>query len=179
MKKIFSLLAVILMLSFCLHAQEKPEELNNGHHIGAFVGGSSGYGLSYRYFKNKIGIQISTIPIFSSDNTHFSVGSELLLSINRTEKTNFYTYLGYHYNYQNGNDSYQVISPFSSEIYYDYDEEVSNASVAGLGVGFELIAGHRVSFNWQLGYGFAYLNVVDDPRWKTILDVGFGMYFKF
>lgn len=184
MKKIISLLGALV---FCMqitniNAQEKePVFENSGNQIGAFVGGSSGYGLSYRYFKNKNGVQIATIPIFSKEEAHFSIGAEYLHSLYRVKRINLYSYVGYHFNYQKNQsayDDFSIIGPYNVEYDYYRDEKEMSASIFGIGVGFELMAGNHVGFNWQFGYGFCYKSKTKED-WRTIVDAGFGIYFKF
>lgn len=166
MKKYMAAVA-LLVLSFQIKAQDvEAGTINNGHHIGLYAGASSGYGLSYRYFKDKIGLQVTTTPIFATNETHFSVGGQFLGSFSRTKYTNFYGYVGYHYNYNRYLDEWDS----------NATEEVNITSITGLGIGFELTAGNRVGFNWQVGYALYYF---DKDDWQTMLDGAIGVYYKF
>lgn len=169
-KGIASILLSLFIIGSALAQDEKTEtkahDLSTGHHLGLFAGASSGYGLSYRYFKDQVGFQLATTPIFASDETHFSIGGELLRSFGRTKYTNFYGYLAYHYNY----------NKYVNDWDYQSTEEINVTSISGFGVGFELIAAGRISFNWQLGYAFYYF---DKDDWRTMIDGGFGIFYKF
>lgn len=172
------LIAIVILISgLGVQSQtEKIEKENNGHNIGGYVGASSGYGISYRYFPNRVGIQITTTPVVGSDDSHLSLGGMLLISLNKTKYTNLFGYLGYHYKYtkEEYDDEY-------SDYYYS---NVGKFSSTGIGVGFELNVGNRVGFNWHLGYAYyteenEYSDMEDTSNWFTFIDGGTGIFYKF
>lgn len=172
------LVTVLVLFCFVAYSQESEpvKTKNNGHHLGGYVGASSGYGLSYRYFRNIIGIQITTTPIVGSDNSNISVGGMLLFSLNKTNYTNLYGYVSHHQHYAMNESSDEY-----SDYYYKHE---SWFSATGGGVGFELNVGDRVGFNWNLGYAYynskdEYSDNDDQKDWRTFIDGGTGIFYKF
>ncbi len=175
MKKILFTLLISCYSGFIVFAQDKQEEpVAYMHHVGAFGGAASGYGLSYRFFPGTFGFHVTTTPIFGSDHSHFSMGLEMLYSINKGRITHLYGYLANNYIYRYDkweNYSYSSSVPTTS---YQTSRDITN--ISGIGVGFEICAGQRVGFNFQMGYGFYYYNKDD---WNTGFDGGAGIYYKF
>lgn len=178
MKKIVAILILSSFSYFAISQEVKPERKNNGHHIGVYAGASSGYGISYRYFLKGVGFQITTTPIIGSDNTHLSIGGMVLFSLNRTEHTNLFGYVGHHYRYDKEENYYYYDADYS-----DY-ERIETFHSTGIGVGFELDVANRIGFNWHLGY--AYYNTTKDDYyngetndWRTFIDAGTGIFYKF
>lgn len=175
-KKLVGTIVISFLLTSLLFSQEKAyiEETQgvlevkapNGHHIGVFAGTSGGVGFTYRYFKRKVGMQVTALPLFSNDGSAVFVGGELMASIFRSEKINFYSYMGYHLIYDKTITEYDTIKSEYTDI----------NSIGGLGFGIEMFAGRRVSINFQLGLNYYYF---DENSWGTRPDVGFGIFYRF
>ena len=148
-------------------------EENSTHQFGFAAGASTGYGLSYRYFPGKFGFQVTTTPIISPDYAHLSLGFAGLYTIHQSQRTRFFSYAGYHYNYNS--DTYYEYNMNTG----NYDREVTsteNTNIFGVGIGIELTAWERVGFNFMSGIGY-YYHGSDD--WLISLDGGIGVYYKF
>jgi len=168
-RKFFLVVLIGVASSAMVFAQDKEAKTELvGHHVGGFAGASSGYGLSYRYFPDKFGVQITTTPILGSSYSHLSLGAQVMMKINQGRITKLYGYLGNHYIYEY--DRW--------DNYYDssFDEYISHTNISGVGLGFEVVAGKRVGFNFQFGYAFYYRDADD---WNTGFDGGVGIFYKF
>lgn len=165
---LFMFLVGIIMVQAQDEKAEKSNKVSYVHNVGGFAGASAGYGLSYRYFSDAFGFQVTTTPIIGSDYSHLSLGGMLLYPINDGRITRLYGYLGYHfiYEYDKYDDYY-----YGSTTEYKY-----YTNIAGAGLGFEITAGQRVGFNFQFGYAF-YHHDADD--WNTGFDGGIGVFYKF
>ncbi|MDD2426408.1 MAG: hypothetical protein PHU00_10405 [Bacteroidales bacterium] len=131
------------------------------HSLGIAAGSTTGYGISYRYWPAKIGVQGTFAPYSDEWGSNYSAGVSLLYKIVQAEKVNFFLYQGNHYLY-------------TKEKYNDNDYEIINNHFnSGIGFGVEFIILKRVSLNLMGGYaGF-----------ENFRRIGFtgetGLYFMF
>ncbi len=185
MKKLTLILFSALTLSgFSQEKSTKPERLATKHEVGFAAGHATGVGISYRYYPKKIGIQITTTPIISSNDARLSIGTSLMYTLNETRVTKFYLYYGNHVYFE----KYQY------QDYYYYDEYSSNHTTeefenknfsynTGVGAGIELTAWQRVGFNFNFGLGYHYeentYNNELRTYWSTTIIGGGGIFYKF
>ncbi|MDD4031975.1 MAG: hypothetical protein PHG29_06510 [Prolixibacteraceae bacterium] len=162
--KISLLLISLLVFQGSLLAQSRGNQTiraKYAHSLGVAAGETTGYGISYRYWPEKFGVQGTFSPYSDEWGSNYSVGVSLLYKIVQTEKVNFFLYQGNHYLY-------------TREKYDNNDYEiVNNHFNNGIGFGVEFIILKRVSLNLMGGYaGF-----------ENFRRIGFtgetGLYFMF
>ncbi len=144
-------LIITLLLSAIMFAsaQEFPE--SKKHQVGIHAGFTSGIGISYRYWPDKLGMQITFIPIKSDEKTFVSLGVTGLLTLKEKKYFKPFLYLGNHYVYTREDQEYNI----------------------GIGPGFSV--GSIVRFNFMMGYGF--YDVLE--TFNTFPTMEIGVYYKF
>ena len=94
------------------------------HYLGMHAESTAGYGVSYRYWPDKLGLQVTLFPYISSDNSFLSLGISGLIKVHELKKLDVFLYLDNHFRYSQDKN------------YYDYDQyEMDN------------------NFNWSIGFG--------------------------
>jgi len=158
------LVAMSTLLSF---AQEEKEYYKN--EFGAHAGFTSGVGLSYRHWFNRVGAQVTAIPI-KSDNMFFgSLGLTGMYSLKRSKYVQAYLYLGNHF--FTYDDTYYEYDPSTG---YETEHKQRNTQYnIGFGPGFSF--GRVVTFSLMVGYG-AY-DVMD--RFNLLPTGEIGVYYMF
>lgn len=106
------------------------------HAFGFGAGVTTGYGLSYRYFENRFGIQANFAPFYTESRSHMSTGLSILFRLENTEHVNFYLYQGNH---------------LLTE-YRQFTREYTYRWFNGLGVCIEIIMRERASLNIMSGF---------------------------
>lgn len=166
----------MLALSFILgattlSAQEAntPETLN--HEVGLAAGFSTGYGLSYRYWPQQLGVQLTLGPFISNDQTDVSLGITGLYSLRSAKNYRFFLYYGNHFLFEETPTYYSFIG--GSDDYKEIKRDFT--WITGAGPGIEIIAWGRVGFNAM--FGLAYYNH-GSADWKVTMTVESGVYFK-
>lgn len=167
MKK-YCIVVITFLFSSTLIAQEPGTEYKK-HEFGAHAGATTGLGLSYRHWFNKLGIQATAIPI-KTDNTFVtSIGATGLYSLKRVRNTHAFLYLGNHFIYGRDNtDVYNVNTGLyepitTTDMFYNI----------GFGPGFSF--GHTVNFTIMIGYG-----IYDVTNNFNIWPTGeIGVYYMF
>jgi hypothetical protein len=160
MKNVLFLL--ILLTSFPAFTQELQGNRKLKHSVGAGAGFTTGVGLSYRYTPDKYAIQLNFAPVSNEYRKFISAGVSFLYYLVDNEKTRFYLYQGNHFLYREF-PSYTYYSeqigpePYDYYTYYTMTQEVQRYWSNGVGFGFELILGDRISTNLMTGYA-AYRN---------------------
>lgn len=138
------IILLVFISSFWISTNAQNE---TKHHIGFSYGTTTGYGLSYRFWPKKLGVQITTLPIIKSGNFQFGIKKSLNIGISGlyTLKDNkfvdLYTYLG---NVITLEEYYGDFPPYSTT------QPRYNIGV-GLGMKFEFL--QDLNFNIQYGYG--------------------------
>lgn len=163
-KRIF-LLTVSLFIALGLFGQEAENNsvVNRSNEIGMHAGFTTGLGLSFRHWSNKIGVQVTVIPIKANDYQFISGGLTAMYSLSNKEYHRFFLYLGNHILVKNERDLYEF-----------ENDEVTTTYNLGFGPGFEV--GKSVRFNIMIGYG-AY-NLLDAPDYNLLPTIEMGLYFK-
>jgi hypothetical protein len=161
------ILTAVIFLSFIntsLFCQTNSENNKQKFSLGAGVGFTTGYGVSFRFTPNKFGVQATFSPMYDDNKTQISAGVSFLYAIMETEKTCFYLYQGNHYNYKkltyNGYYPTNHVTEF----------KILNS---GIGIGIQFIIFKRVGFDIMAGYAFY------DNFQALNLTGEAGLYYKF
>lgn len=172
MKKIAVLLLLIISVVVS-NAQNAEKIATKSHEFGFHAGFSTGVGLSYRYWPDKLGIQITALPIKSDDVTFVSVGVTGLYSIYHSQHVRFFMYLGgaYHVNHYDEETAY--VDPYSG--YYRYEDVRVKKDQMNIGFGPGFGFGNRVRFNLMAGYGFYDIT----GKFNMLPTAEGGLYFRF
>ncbi len=174
MKKIILSLLVIGFAFNSVAQDEKETYVSPKHYIGLHAGATTGYGLSYRYWPTKLGVELTTSPyIESKGNYNISTGLSVLYSLFENKYIGLYSYLGNSLVVTNSN-SIQVYNPNTGG--YTFGEKSTKYNV-GLGMGFKVNVFKELDFNIQTGYGFYNLNKADD--FYTFLTGEISIYYHF
>lgn len=180
----YKLLSIIFIISFTkAYSQELPKQEFH-HQLGGSASSFSGMGLSYHYifsdnYRIKLtGFYLNEGPNYSNsaDDIYLSTGIEGQKTLFRSEATRFYALAGIGF-FQQASYNYPPGYGFSS---YSSQE---NTYSGGVGVGIELIAVGRVSFNFDAGITYSFnerKHYTDDgttppvsPQYRS--EVGFGL----
>ncbi len=151
------------------------QESTHKHELGLSAGVTTGKGISYRYWANKSGFQITTIPPLLENGkfSYFNSGVSYLYTLANVREGRFYTYLSGSYEIKYDYYVDYIYYPgggYAKENYFKY--ETINA---GLGLGFDIYMGKYLGLNLQGGYGLVdFLNGVN-----TTFAAEIGLYFKF
>lgn len=167
MKKIFFLVLVSTLVGN-LFAQENTTKPQT-HHIGIFASSGSGSGLSYRYWPNKLGVQVTTLPIFNRNGGHdINIGANLLYTIQRHKFIDLYAFLGNEF--INSRIKYSMYDEFGNLTQID---ETYNRYNASLGLGLKINFLEVLDISTQAGYGV--FNINNSPY--TNISAGIGLYY--
>ena len=118
------------------------------HYLGLHAGVTTGYGFSYRYWPQKLGFQVTGIPIFGKDFYNASLGLSALYLLKDNNKVDLYGYLGNHFQF----DGYSTPT-------YDNTGNITGTQKVnyttyniGVGIGFKVDFLDVLDFNLQTGY---------------------------
>ncbi len=91
---------ILIILALCMvhivfsQSENKIKE----HHIGLYGRANSEKGFSFRYIPNKLGIQVTGVPMFSkTKRVFFSVGLSGLFTIQESKYAKVFSYIGGQY----------------------------------------------------------------------------------
>ncbi len=158
--------------STTLSAQEANTSETLKHEVGLAAGFSTGYGLSYRYWPQQLGVQLTAAPFFSNDESNLSLGITGLYSLRSAKYYRFFLYYGNHFLFEKSPTYY---ASMGSNDFYTTETKRDFTWITGAGPGIEIIAWGRVGFNAM--FGLAYYNH-GSADWKVTMTVESGMYFK-
>jgi hypothetical protein len=145
---------VILFSIFLMCIPAKAKESENrafNNYVGLNAGYTSGLGFTFGYWPNKIGAQISILPISTEQEKFFSLAITTFYTLKKGNHIKSYFFLGNHL--------------VSNEIDTEYN--------IGFGPGFEV--GSRVVYSLRGGFGF--YDITDTFSMLPTIDM--GVYFKF
>ena len=144
-----------LHLSFSSLSQD-----NSPHHIGMSAGVTTGFGLSYRYWPSKLGVQLTALPTMSQNNGSLtSVGLTVLYILKDREKIDLYAYLG------------------NSILYFKENNTSDLVYNSGLGFGLKFDIFDELNINTQFGYGG--INLANKNRMNFSIIGELGLYYHF
>ncbi|MCX6187185.1 MAG: hypothetical protein NTU43_09370 [Bacteroidetes bacterium] len=114
------------------------------HSLGAGLGFTTGYGLSYRYTPSKFGVQVNFAPYKTADVSKFSTGLTFLYRLTEGETTSLYLYEANHYY-----SSSEMVWDNPSNKNVRKDEAYFNN---GVGFGVEIMVASKIGLNLMTGY---------------------------
>lgn len=169
-------LAILGFCSTLTFAQETDQETKTYRHsLGIGAGFTTGYGLSYRYFPTKLGLQLNFAPYKTKETAQYSAGLTFIYPIIPGQVASLYVYQGNHYFY-NSHIIYYMNETMKEESFEPtgfrkrIEESYFNN---GLGFGMELAFAKRMGFNLMAGYAF-----YDNFRQINVTGET-ALYFKF
>lgn len=147
--------------------QDTPSDFNQPYvyEIGAAAGFSTGYGLSFRYWPKKYGIQVNFAPYYDEYGSMISLGTTGLMQVEDNGWSRFFFYLGNHLHYD---------KMFADD--YTPEDQTNLTWVVGAGPGLELLIKERVGINVMFGVA-SYLDT--DGYWMLNLTGETGLYYRF
>ena len=147
----------------------KTQLTSSPHHFGLHAGTTTGLGLSYRYWPNKLGIQLTAAPYWAKNDFNIYSGLTGLLSIKENSTSEFFTYLGASFNSDKG-----YFEIYENGMYTEY-QQVDNRLNLGLGIGFRVTFLEVFDLNLQGGYGVYDIteNIISRPTGEI------GIYYRF
>jgi hypothetical protein len=134
-------------------SQKKPTKQfvePSGHAIGAILSSTNGKGLAYRYWKNRLGVHTSFIPIATDQNQFYNAGVTGYCSLRKYEIGSLFFHLGFEYQREINKDEYYYSSPTGQPIQIKEETQAYNF---GFGPGFHVFQ-KFISMDFYLGYGF-------------------------
>jgi hypothetical protein len=145
MNKLFML--VLVLLSFTVvSAQDNPSVETKNNELGIHIGATTGIGLSYRHWFDKIGFQLTVLPVKTEQVTFISAGVSALYSFYDSKYVSVFGFLGSHYSVRERDEDIDDIG-------INRTDRVKESSCNfGIGPGFGF--GRTVRFNLMVGYGF-------------------------
>ncbi|MBN1132597.1 MAG: hypothetical protein JXA39_05960 [Bacteroidales bacterium] len=172
------ILPLLLSGMLLIPVKGQKEEMSSPllkHEIGMAAGWSTGYGISYRYWPGRIGIQMTTTPYFEKNYSAASFGITGLMTLSEIQWMRVFLYLGNHYLYYRSMDYYGY-DQFGNPV--ELSEPVNKSSgryILGIGPGFELMLGKKFGFNIMFGFRSDWSP--DDYRISVTGET--GIYYRF
>ena len=171
--KAFVLISFFTLLSYTAKSQEAINEVKKSRNsIGVAAGISTGLGFSYRYQTDKLGFEVSGIPIFNGSQQLFiSAGASLMYKIKSHEKLDVFLYYGNHLIYSQRE---MIMYDFPSDTYSSVINKTTEMTM-GLGAGVNIHIVDYLDLSLKAGYGLFNYN-----RNMTATVVGgVGFYYLF
>jgi len=158
MKKLLLITSIICLISGVFAQKEiTPKKIERfNHSLGFGAGVSTGYGLSYRYFGNKLGAQVNFSPFKDENKLIISSGLTFLYRLAEIDELSFYVYQANHFYFRE-----ETVTNTSYD-YTDYYETIETTTTVfeedkyfnnGAGIGVEWIHKNRLGLNAMAGYG--------------------------
>lgn len=176
-----------IFLALFTYGQD-AEKRKAEHGIGFQIGGTTGHGLTYRYYGNKIGVQVSALPIFMQNDVFLmSAGLTGMYKIAESKRFDLVAYIGNHFATRQPEKVVEEYDP-ADPYYYNTPSPLDDVLLAkfltggsevyhaltynmSIGLGGVLHTSNRfLNFNFFTGYGVYSLN--DDPLSNLALSVG-------
>ena len=166
MRKSFLIIIALFIMNFSFTQESSFETFK--HEFGAHAGFTTGVGLSYRHWFNRVGLQLTAIPIKTDDSFFGSAGFTGLYSLKKTKYIRAYLYLGNHLLFTNDYYEYDDMGNYVGE-----QSKYSRQYNIGFGPGFSF--GKVVAFNLMFGYGL--YDVTDKFNMYPTGEI--GVYYMF
>lgn len=179
MKK--TIILLFLASIFLIEAKAQEEQLKTDaklpefkQEIGFAAGFSTGYGLSYRLWPRRLGVQLTAFPMMSNKESYISVGLTGLYQLDASKRYRFFAFLGNHINFQNYDETnYDYSYGFSTNTTTRVNKTLY---IVGFGPGIEFTPGGRIGINIMTGFQFQY---ADKNDWGSYPTIETGIYFRF
>lgn len=198
----FFILLFFLMISYTVYGQQTDfktiENLDNGYKyewkdnkIGFSASMLTGYGFTYyRQLTQNLGVKAQIFAYGTLDDEtsyaneiDISGGIELQYTLLKFERIRFYALTGGYYMYNKSEDYF-----INNDIY-----EITNSKNIGIGVGCEMLAFNNLSFAFDGGYYFAFINkayedsnigqnpmiIPESKKFEFSLGVAFSVFYSF
>lgn len=159
-------------------------KISTPHEFGIASGITTGYGLSYRYWPNKIGIQLTAFPVVSSNDKNLSLGLNSLMRLDSKEWYRLYAFVGGNFNWTENSDYDEfedgVWGPWELLFNLNPPAEEQKKYTFGVGPGIEFTPGRHFGINLMTGFRYSYtdFNISKDSRTLS-LTIDFGVYYRF
>jgi hypothetical protein len=157
MKKLYLWSLMLVLLAVPIFAEDYSNDTKLPHYFGIGAGFVTGFGLSYRYWPENLGIQVDLCPVLSLERSLFSIGVSGLYAIKRLPTTSFFIYAGG--NYFKEKDGYYESDRF------------------GLGGGFGVEFG-RSNLCFDLQCGFQYFNGTNIQNYGLYPSGEIALYYR-
>ncbi len=172
-KKLYCFLTIfILITTVTAFAQddlvvEKTRVRKSG--LGLHAGSTTGLGISYRYWPDAFGFQVTFLPMISSSNSYVSIGITGMYKVSEMQALDVFLYAGNHFIYRNDNYYYDPA------YYGDYDNSSSWAWNFGLGAGLDIKLAKVLRLSLMTGFGN--YDIFGDYTFTFAGEIGF--YYMF
>lgn len=171
MKRIIILLVTVIFTG-SIFAQNAIEPKVRANEFGFHAGATTGVGLSYRYWPGKSGIQITALPIKTSEVTYINFGITALRTFHDSRLIRFFGYLGSNVVVNNGQNYDYWYDPYTDN--FEETEDTGYKTRLNFGVGPGFAFGSRVRVNIMAGYGF--YDVLGEFNIYPTAEI--GLYFR-
>ncbi|MCX6230940.1 MAG: hypothetical protein NTZ33_05300 [Bacteroidetes bacterium] len=155
MKKIFFLLVFVMLINSSI-AQKKIEANN----LGINAGFTTGLGLSYEYWPEKDGFQITFLPWISKENTRFSFAFTYFRNLTIGKSVDLFLFMGNH-----------ITNILTKDNPGNNPHTIYNF---GIGPGLKYNEDQIV---WQFMFGYAMIDVLGDCNTSVALEI--GVFYNF
>ena len=140
------------------------------YNIGIGAGFITGYGLSYRQWFNRFGVQCTVSPFYDTDNssssTTISFGATALAKIKEARYVNLIAYLGPHFYYHD----------YSEKNVPSFDSPSTRNLFIGGGPGLDF---HFLNLSLTLMFGYCFRYQFADDHFGTNFSGECGFYYSF
>jgi len=161
MKKMNLFLAIMMIGSLVFAQNEREFEKKPVHEIGIAGGFTTGVGLSYRYWPQKVGIQTTFLPVVTPSYSFYSIGLTGLYKFREGEYSSFFGYLS----------NSLFLTKYD---YADWEEDFEHLYSIGVGPGFSF-GDNTAKINVMGGYALYYA----DGDIALLPTVEAGIYYRF
>jgi len=178
--KVSILLLSFLVFSTVSFAQDTLQK-RSPHYFGLHAGSTTAYGLSYRYWPSKFGVEVTALPTFhrvtlinkNIINSKISTGLSILYTIKKSRIVDLYTYIGGFTLFEKTHKT--DYSPETHQTEYIKQEQLDLNLGIGLAVKFKFM--EVLDFNLQLGYGMYKIN--QPNQFYSLASGEVGLYYNF
>ena len=165
-----------------IYAQEKKAFTSFKNEVGIHAGFTTGAGFSYRRWYDKMGFQLTGLPVKTDETTFYNGAVTFLYSFKEMRYFRFYGYMGNNIvHFKGTEDDAQSIfpDPFNNN-YYDYNDpnfysQRKEFTHYNIGIGPGVSFGKEVAFNLMVGYGF--YDVLGSFNMYPTAEI--GLYYRF
>jgi hypothetical protein len=145
---------IALLLIWTLMGYAQTESItNNAHGLGVNVNSLSGYGLSYRYYPSKFGVQFNGYGFKNKDVTRVVLGGSIMTTLKEGDQFRIFYHISAAEFYRTFK-AYDCI-PISGSYFYDCYEvtKFRKNFCIGTGAGIDYQIGRSI-FSFWYGMGF-------------------------
>lgn len=122
--------------------------------IGVGAGFATGYGLSFKYNPNKLGVQLNFAPFKNKTTSRYSLGVTFLYNLIEAKYTKLYIYQANHFYYNSVKYETEIFNGYGVPNTKNTSITTENYFNNGLGFGFEIVIAKNIGLNLMTGYAF-------------------------